>query len=108
MECDADPLSLHPVKTYCVPAVPACVVATAIVCEPIVRISAWGAVSGGPPSTVNCKPAGLIWMVVKIADATVVTSVTLALGDPPPDTVAWLVTEGGAFGATLTVTTIVG
>jgi hypothetical protein len=35
-------------------------------------------------------------------------SVALALAEPPPETLTWLVTAGGAFAATFTVTVIDG
>ena len=61
--CDAAPPSLHPVNTYCVPVVPGCVVATEIVCVPVVRFNVCGAVCGAPPSTLNCLPVGIVCMV---------------------------------------------
>ena len=66
MLCEAAPPSLHPVNTYCVPAAPACVVATAIVCVPGVRLSVCGAVCAAPPSTLNCNPGGLVWIVMVV------------------------------------------
>jgi len=39
---------------------------------------------------------------------TAVGSVALAMADPPPDTLAWLITCEGALKATFTITVIVG
>ena len=64
IECDTAPPSLQPVNTYCVPVAPGCGVVTAIVCDPAERLSVCGAVCAAPPSTLNCNPAGLVWMVV--------------------------------------------
>ena len=40
---------------------------TAIVCGPCERLSVWGAVWTAPPSTVNCNPVGLVWIVVPVS-----------------------------------------
>lgn len=68
MLCEAAPPSLHERKTYCVPAaswdLAPCVAATAMVWGPGARVSVLGAVCTAPPSTVNCRPVGLVWMVI--------------------------------------------
>src|SRR5579872_1956125 len=74
MECEAAPPSFHDVNRYCVPGVPCCWVATAMVCGPGERFRVWGAVCGVPPSTVNWSPLGLVCMVVpEVAEKFAVT-----------------------------------
>src|SRR5580700_3320755 len=79
MLCEAAPLSLQLVKTYCVPAAPACVVITAMVWDTCVRFSVCGAVIAVPPSMVNCNPSGLVWMVMAVGVAKLAVTVCGAL-----------------------------
>src|ERR1035441_10040985 len=64
--CAAAPPSLQPVNAYCVPAVPACGPA-AMMCGPCESPSVRGAVYAAPPSRMNFKPGGLVWMVMLAA-----------------------------------------
>ena len=60
MAWEAAPPSLQELKMYCVPVVPGCVAATAMVWVPAARLTVCGAVCTDPPSTVNCRPAGVV------------------------------------------------
>jgi len=70
------------VKTYCVPVEPDCVVATAMVCDPCVRLSVRGAICAAPPSTLNCKPDGLVRKVMFVGDDVLMTMSVLELSEP--------------------------
>ena len=67
MLCDAAPASLQPVNTYCVPGPPAWGVATERTCDPCDRFSDCGAVCAAPPSTLNCRPGGLVCTVIPVS-----------------------------------------
>src|SRR5260370_1375616 len=59
-------------------------------------------VSATRQGVIGTKRSAVVGMVGLIA----VMSLAFALTDPPPDTLTWLVTCEGAFGATFTVTVI--
>ena len=50
-----------------------------MVCCPGVRFKVCGAVCGAPPSTVNCKPVGTVWMVMPVSGEKLATTVSAAL-----------------------------
>src|ERR1700722_20159561 len=76
MLCEAAPPSLQEAKVYRVPAPPAWGDPTAIVCVPCERVSVCGAISPAPPSTVNCDPGGLVWMVMCVSGRKFATTVS--------------------------------
>ena len=79
IECVGAAPSLHELNTYCVPAVPACVVTTASVWVPGARLKVCGAVCTAPPSTVNCSPAGLVRIVIPVCGTKLAVTVLAAL-----------------------------
>ena len=85
----AAPLSLHPVKTYCVPVGPAWGVFTEMECVPCERFMVTGEACAVPPSIDTSKPAGEVvtvigtpagpWLTVKVCPPTLMVALRALL-----------------------------